>query len=343
MQTFQTLKDAPAGTIKNGTKVLVRADMDVALENGNIAEKYRLDQMLPTLNFLKEKGAHIILAGHIGRPEGKPVKELSTKMLKPYFDEVFGSDQSGRLDNSGTGTYELLENLRFDPREEQNDSSFAGEMSSKADVYVNECFSTSHRNHASFVAITKLLPSFAGFRLEKEVETLSTVIKNPARPLVALIGGAKIEAKKPVIDKLIEVADHVLVGGKIGLGWQVETTSASPANLLLPSDYAEMQKDIGPSTIETYRKIIMRAKTVIWAGPMGYFEDEKFATGSVKLAQAIVDSGAFSVAGGGDTISFLDKYGFLDKFNFISTGGSAMLKFLAGDKLPGLEALGYAN
>ena len=336
MQTFQTLKDAPAGTIKNGTKVLVRADMDVALENGKIAEKYRLDQMLPTLNFLKEKGARIMLAGHIGRPNGKPVNELSTKVLKPYFDEILGVSSFGI---AGTSTYELLENLRFDPREEQNDPSFAQELAARADVYVNECFSTSHRNHTSFVAITKLLPSYAGLRLEKEVETLSTVIKKPARPLVALIGGTKIETKKPVIDKFIEVADYVLVGGKIGLNWQTDHTTI----LLLPSDYAEMEKDIGPSTIETYRRIILQAKTVIWAGPMGYFEDEKFASGSIKLAQAIVDSRAFSVAGGGDTISFLDKYGFLDKFNFISTGGSAMIKFLAGDKLPGLEALGYTD
>jgi len=339
MQTFQTLKDAPAGTIKNGTKVLVRADMDVALENGKIAEKYRLDQMLPTLNFLKEKGARIMLAGHIGRPNGKPVNELSTKVLKPYFDEILGVSSSGI---AGTTTYELLENLRFDPREEQNDPSLAKELAAKADVYVNECFSTSHRNHTSFVAITKLLPSYAGLRLEKEVETLSTVIKKPARPLVALIGGTKIETKKPVIDKFIEVADYVLVGGKIGLNWNVELAT-NATNLLLPSDYAEMEKDIGLSTIETYRKIILQAKTVIWAGPMGYFEDEKFASGSIKLAQAIVDSRAFSIAGGGDTITFLDKYGFLDKFNFISTGGSAMLKFLAGDKLPGLEALGYTD
>jgi len=328
MQTFQTLKNAPANTLNKDAKVLVRADLDVPIENGKIVETYRLDQMLPTLNFLKEKGTHIVLAGHIGRPEGRHVNELSTKILRPYFDEKLGAT-----------TYELLENLRFDPREEQNDSTYVQELASKADIYVNECFSTSYRNHASFVAITKLLPSYAGFRLEKEVQTLSAVLKNPIRPLVVLVGGSKVEAKKPVIEKFIEIADHILVGGKIGNNWNAGRTT----NLLLPFDYAEMGKDIGPTTIEIYRQLILQAKTVIWAGPMGNYEEGKFALGSIELAQAIVDSKAFSVAGGGDTIAVLDRYGFLDKFTFVSTGGSAMLKFLAGDKMPGLEALGYAN
>ena len=312
--------------INTNTKVFVRADLDVPVKNGQILEKYRLDAMLPTLKYLQEKHTKIIIAGHMGKPHGKLAEELSTKQLLPYFNE-----------NLGVDTFNLLENLRFDIREEQNNTEYAHELAGMADVYVNESFSTSHEVHASIVSLPKLLPSYAGLRLLKEVENLKKVLVNPARPLVALIGGVKLDAKKPAAQKFIQTADMVLVGGKIGNNWNAPI----PANMKIPKDYAEMGKDIGPKTIETYKQIIATAKTVIWSGPLGAYEEEKFALGTNEIAQAIIDSGAFSVIGGGDTVAALEKGGFITKFGFVSTGGSAMLAFLVNGNLPGLEALGY--
>jgi phosphoglycerate kinase len=320
---MQSLENAP---IQKGTKVFVRGDLDVPIKNGAVQESFRLDSMLPTLNYLKQKQAYIILAGHIGKPKGKFVKELSTEQLKPYFNKHLGE-----------GSYVLLENLRFDPREEQNDLAFSRELSKLADLYINECFSTSHRKHASFVGIPQFIPAFAGFRLIREVEVLSRAIKNPKRPLVAIIGGAKIESKLPVINKFLEVADAVLVGGKIGMEWEGHV----PNNLYLPKDYANENKDIGSQTIKGFEDMLQTAGTVVWAGPMGLYEEIPYDNGTKLAAEAVIRSGAYSIAGGGDTISALNKIGLGDKFDFISTGGGAMLEFLAKGTLPGIEVLNH--
>lgn len=305
--------------ITPGTRVFVRCDIDVPIENGQIGETYRLESILPTLLFLKEKKAKIIIAGQIG-------DETSTKILLPYFTEKLGE-----------GNFELLENLRFNPGEKKNDPKFAAELASKADIYVNECFSTSHREHASFVELPKLLPSYAGFRLIKEVENLSKILDNPNKPLVAIIGGAKIESKLPVVQKFLEIADAVLLGGKVSMEWK----GAVPEKLYLSKDFAKGKKDIGPKTIEGFSEIISYARTIIWAGPMGLYEEKPYDTGTRSIADAIINSKAFSVIGGGDTTAAVNKFGLLDKFGFASTGGGAMLDFLAKGTLPGLKALGY--
>ncbi|OGC68977.1 hypothetical protein A2415_04230 [candidate division WWE3 bacterium RIFOXYC1_FULL_39_7] len=319
---MKSLREAP---INIGTKVFIAADLDVPMENGTILETYRLDNLIPTIKYVLEKGGIPILGGHIGSPKGQIVDELSTKRLKLYFDEKLG-----------VGNYMLLENLRFDKREEENSVDYAKELAGKADVYVNENFSTSHRNHASIVQLPRLLPSYAGFRLEDEVANLSKVIDSPRRPLVAIIGGAKLESKKPTVSRFIELADYVLIGGRIGLEWAEEI----PGNLILPLDYQDDNKDIGSETIEKYCDIISSAKTVLWAGPLGMYEEDKYIIGTRKIAEAITkNTDCFSVIGGGDLVAATNKLGLLTNFGFVSTGGGAMLEFLVKSTLPGIEAL----
>jgi phosphoglycerate kinase len=318
MKTVNEIKIQP------GTKVFVRADLDVPLQDNQIVDDFRLQAILPTLKYLQQQQAHIIIAGHIGRPKGNPNPQLSTKHLQSYLEQHLNPAQ-----------FELLENLRFDPREETGDDSLAQELAGKADIYVNESFATSHRNHASITGIPKFLPGFAGLRLAQEIEVLSLLLNDCPRPLIAIVGGAKIESKKPVVQKFTQIADHVLIGGKIGLDWD-ETI---PQNLHLPTDYAQDNLDIGPQTIQSFMDIIQTAKTVVWAGPLGMWEDPKYMQGSKSIADQIANSQAKWIIGGGDTISCIKHLNLLNRVDFASTGGSAMLEYLVKETLPGLEAL----
>lgn len=320
----KNINEAP---IKRGVKVFVASDLDVPLNSGVIMDTYRLDCMLPSLKYIVEKEGFPIIGGHIGRPKGKVVEDLSTKTLKPYFDRYLGP-----------GNYELLENLRFDPREESAPEEFAKELASKADIYVNEVFSTSHREESYITGVPKHLPSYAGIRLAKEIETLSGLLQYFARPFVVVIGGAKIEDKKPVVNRFLELADTVLLGGKVALDWNEKV----PNNLQLPNDYASEFKDIGPSTITRYKHEIETARTVLWAGPMGAYEEPMYFDGSKAVAESITkitQLGAYTVAGGGDTAEILRSLNLRDKLSFLSTGGGAMLEYLVNGTLPGLEAL----
>ncbi len=316
-----SLNQAP---LTKNTKVFVAADLDVPLKDGSILDTYRLDCMAETLEYLVQKGASVLLAGHIKQPHGVPNPDLSTKHLSSYFAQKYPG-----------ANIRLLENLRFDLREEENDPVFAQELASLADIYVNEIFDTSHRLHTSIVGVPKLLPSYAGFHLQKTVDTLKKVLENPNRPLVVIIGGAKLESKKPAVTAFLKLADYVLLGGKIGLDW----TDSRPTNLQLPIDYAQDNKDIGPQTIAKFTQIIKTARTVVWAGPLGAYEDPSFLQGTQKIAEALAVSSAFSIVGGGDTVAALKMVNQLQHINFVSTGGSAMLQFLATGTLPGLEAL----
>ena len=320
---MNSIKDA---NIAEGTRVFVRADLDVPIRDGKIQNTFRLDSSLETLQYLSSKKAKILIAGKIGRPEGAYNESLSTKQLQPYFEK-----------NLPNTDFEILENLRFDVREEFTSDEFAQELAQKADIYVNECFATSHRDDTSIVAVPKFLPSYAGITLMKEVEALKKVIKEPNRPLVSIIGGAKLSTKKPVVSKFLEISEYVLVGGKIGLDW----SEAIPDNLMIPIDYSTDTKDIGVETVEEYKKIIKSAKSIIWNGPMGLFEEPPFDKATNEIAKVIVESGAYSVIGGGDTVAAISNLGLLDKFNFVSTGGGAMLEFITKENLPGLEVLGY--
>jgi len=313
-------KNMAINTIKDfnfkNKRVLLRVDFNVPMdESGKIEDDFRIQQTLPTIKYLLKKQARPVLCSH--RSDGKSLAP-AWKQLEKYMD-------IDRL--------VFLENLRLEKGEESNSASFAKKLSSLADVYINDAFGVCHRKHASVVGVPKYLPSGMGLLLEKEVKALSKVLENPKRPLVAIIGGAKIESKSAVIDNFLKVADSILIGGKIG--FQLKKKSAK---LHLPSDYIN-DYDIGSETIKEFKKIIAGAGTVVWAGPMGWFEKKGYEKGTREIAKAIIKSKAFSVVGGGDTLSALEKFKLRDKFDHVSTGGGAMLSFLAGDKLPGLESL----
>ncbi len=342
-----------------GKKVFLRTDIDVPLsENGQIADDTRLKESLETLNFLLQNGAIVILAGHLGRPQGEE-EDLSAEPITQWYAEKFRVESSElRVQNIGgfdgwkiSDNLFLLENLRFNPGEESNPTTrseqvFARKLASLADIYVNDAFASSHRAHASIVGIAKLLPHFAGFMLKKEIETLSALLNNPKRPLTVIIGGAKIDTKLPVVEKMHQIADYVLVGGLIAeetkalLKVQHEKVVDRKSALLI-ADLNQDETDITPKDVENFIQIVNLSQTVIWNGPVGKTEgnEDNLEIGTAKLARGIVESRVYSVVGGGDTISYLKKIGLLEKFSFVSTGGGAMLEFLSGEKLPGIEVL----
>lgn len=345
-------------------KVLLRLDLDVPLSpNSTIQDDTRLLDSLETLTYLLDNGATVFIIGHLGRPEHKlKIQNSESKIedskyslepvarwFKKHFNNTYQHSETFIDGFYGWKISEylfLLENLRFYKGEEENDREFSKKLASLADIYVNDAFAVSHREHSSLVGVAKFLPHFAGFRLRKEVETLGNILQNPKRPLVVIIGGAKIETKLPVVEKMHHLADYVLVGGKIAeetkvlLKVQHEKVKGRKS-VLLVADLNSQETDITPKDAENFLQIINLAKTVVWNGPLGKVEEQigDKDAGSFKVASCIVKSGAYSIVGGGDTLGFLQKIGLLSKFSFVSTGGGAMLEFLSGEKLPGIEAL----
>lgn len=335
--------------VKN-KKVLVRVDFDVAMDKNNqVIDGFRIAKSLPTINYLQTRGAIVILISHLGRPKTNSLEDRRKFGLEPvakyiqkeyglkikFINDCIGNKVWSEIDALKSGEVALLENLRFYKQEEKNDLKFAKDLASLADIYVNEGFGASHRRHSSYVGITKFLPSYAGLLLEKEVLTLSKILNNPKKPAVAIIGGVKLETKLPLIKSLAKKNDYILVGGRIGL-----KLKPSSKKTILPIDYqGENKFDIGEKTIAIFKEIIKKAKTIVWSGPMGMFENKRFETGTKEIGIAVAKSKAFKVVGGGDTIAALDKYKLFSKMDFVSTGGGAMLEFLSGDKLPGIEAL----
>lgn len=319
-------------------KVLVRADLNVPLsDSGQILDDFRIRQAIPTIKYLIDNGAQkIILMSHLGRPDGKVMEEFSLRPVARRLEELLGE----KVALGGEGKIALLENLRFKIGEEGNDENFAKEFSKLGDIYINDAFGASHRAHASIVGVPKFLPSGAGFLLEKEIKTLGNLLKNPAKPLIAIIGGKKVEDKVKAIDKISEVADWVIVSGLIKKEIDDKNIKLRyPEKIIGPIDEIGGGKDVGPKTSGLFRDKIMQAKTVFWNGPLGRIEEDEFSKGSEALAKAIIDSKAFSVIGGGETVEFINKLGLVEKFNHVSTGGGAMLEFLSGEELPGLTVL----
>lgn len=307
-----------------GSRVLVRCDLDVPVKDGSVAEPFRLELALETLKYIIGNGGLPIICGHMGRPKGKVDSALSTNQLKPYFQTNLKSE------------FELLENLRFDPREEADDADFARDLAQKANLYVNESFATCHRKAASITGLPKFLPAYAGFRLAQEVEALKKVLEHPARPVVAIVGGAKLESKRPVIEKFAQIADAVLVGGRLALEEPINMQKVHP-----PVDYVD-SKDVGPKTLTLWKDMIAPAKTIIWSGPVGMFEDDAYSIGTKTVADwcaKATELGCFTLAGGGDTVAALARFGRLNDVSFVSSGGGAMLDFLVDGTLPGIEAL----
>ncbi|MEK7125194.1 MAG: phosphoglycerate kinase [Patescibacteria group bacterium] len=358
MKTIDQLNDIA------GKKVLLRADFDVAVNaDGTVREPFRIQRQRATIDFLLSRGARVLIAAHISAiPSFAAIAEqISTIVGQPLSVLKTLEDIPAFL--AGNETIALLENIRTWPEEEKNDDAFAATLAHGFDYYVNNAFAACHREHASVVAIARHLPSYAGLLVEEEVATLDEVIRAPAAGKVVIMGGAKASTKIPVIKYLLDKAESVLVGGVIAndmakaLGRDVGSSvvdenyaellaglDLADARLVIPEDFVIADGkflDIGARSTEQFLSSIGKARTVVWNGPLGMFEDERFRMATSRVAQAIVDSGAGSIIGGGDTITALDTSGLLDKFGFVSTGGGAMLMFLAGEKLPGLEVLGY--
>ena len=375
-----------------GKKVLVRVDFNVPISGGEVGDDTRIQAALPTIEYLLENGAAVILCSHLGRPKGEYDPELSLQPVAEYLDNMidaqvkFAEDCIGDVaqkaaKNLEPGQVLVLENTRFHAGEKKNDPEFAKELASLAELFVNDAFGTAHRAHASNVGVADYLPSAAGFLLEKEIKYLGNAIADPERPFVAILGGAKISDKIGVIDNLIENADRILIGGGMAntffkaqgyalaeslveddvLDTAKDMLDMAGGKIVLPVDVVIADDfsadaadkimdvgdvpagwrilDIGPRTVEAFSDIIKRAGTVVWNGPMGVFEFEKFAKGTFEVAKAIAESAATGIIGGGDSTSAIKKSGLDDKITHISTGGGASLEMLEGKTLPGLAAL----
>ncbi|HXK41101.1 MAG TPA: phosphoglycerate kinase [Candidatus Paceibacterota bacterium] len=349
-------------------KVLLRVDFDVPVsERDEIQEKFRIEKQKPTVDYLVERGAKVVMAAHISDPDVGSFGELIPQLHILLGREVGFikkiEDIGGYLANyPGVG---LLDNIRKFDGEKENSRELAEKLSKGFDIYINNDFAVCHRDHASVSAITGFLPSFAGLLVKEEVTGLQKAIDSPKAGKVVIIGGAKAETKVPVVKNFVGKAELILLGGVVAndvlkergqdMGSSVVDENSkellagldiNDPKLLVPEDFVVFDHkilDIGEETIRKYADAVSRASVVIWNGPMGLFENPSFAMGTNQLAKAIVDSNAYKIMGGGDTISAVDKLGLMGKFDFVSTGGGAMLAFLAGEKLPGLEALGYYN
>jgi phosphoglycerate kinase len=354
-----------AGDLK-GKKVLMRTDFDVPVgPDGNIAEKHRVERQKATIEYLLSRGARVLMIAHISAvPSFGPLMNQLQQLLglQIRFCRDMAEAQAYWDDD---GTLALLENLRSNPGEEANDHAFAQELIAGADVYVNNAFAVCHRAHASVATVPTLLPAYAGLLVQEEVDALGKFIDAPAQGKVVYIGGAKASTKAPVVRNIIGKAQYVAVGGVLAndiykeLGRSIGSSRADEnsgellagldlhdSRLIVPTDEViddGQIVDIGPGTAVAFAKLAHGASTIVWNGPMGKFEDARFMPGTAAIANAIADSGARSIVGGGDTISAVDSLGLLEKFTFVSTGGGAMLAFLAGQPLPGLEALGYLH
>ena len=380
-----------------GKKVLLRCDFNVPQDKatGAITSDARLVGALPTINYLLEKGAAVIACSHLGKPKGEWKDSLTLKPVAVRLGELLGKDVIFAKDIVGEdakakaaalkgGQIMLLENLRFDPREEKNDPAFAKELADMAELYVSDAFGTVHRAHASTAGVAAFLPAVSGLLVAKELEMLGGALDNPKRPLVAILGGAKVSSKIGVINSLLEKADTVIIGGgmsytfsaaqggKVGnslleADWEdyandmVKKAAEKGVKLLLPVDTVVGDKfdanadskvvkagaiddgwegmDIGPETAKLYAQAVADAGTVIWNGPMGVFEFEKFAVGTRAVAEALAKSGAITIIGGGDSAAAVEQMGLADKMSHISTGGGASLEFLEGKELPGVACL----
>lgn len=378
-----------------GKKVFCRVDFNVPMQNGVITDDTRVRAALPTIKYLVEQGAKVILASHMGRPKGEvkeelrltPVaKKLSELLNKEVAkaDEAYGENVKAMIEKMSDGDVLLLENVRFYPGEEKNDPELAKEFASLADIFVNDAFGAAHRAHASTEGIAKYLPAVSGFLMQKELDVLGKAMSNPERPFTAIIGGAKVKDKIGVIENLLDKVDNLIIGGGLAYtfikakGLEIGTSLVEedkidmaksfmqkaeekgvkfymPIDATIAPEFGEnvetkivdidsipadwMSLDIGPKTVELYSDVIKNSKLVIWNGPMGVFEFDKFANGTKGVAEALASSEAFSVIGGGDSAAAAEKFHLADKMSHISTGGGASLEFIEGKELPGVVAL----
>ena len=331
-----------------GKKVFIRLDFDVPIKNGEIKDDSRLISGFESVKYLIEKGAIVIAAGHIGRPDGIEEK-LSTKIVAKWFQKKLLTSKVSETEVEGFKAWRVspklivLENLRFDKGEEENNDDFSKNLASTAQIYVNEAFGVSHRKHASVYGITKHLPGFAGYHLMREVKILSKALEKPKRPLTFIIGGAKIETKLPLISKMHSLSDFVLVGGELAeqtkiLAKEQHAQIAGQKAMLLVADLTQNTFDITLNSVKNFEQVIEKSETIVWNGPMGFIE-EGYTEATLELAKIIDNKKAHKIIGGGDTIGYLSDKNLLNNYDLVSMGGGAMLEFLSGEKLPGIEAL----
>jgi phosphoglycerate kinase len=344
---LKTLKDFNF----SGKRVLVRCDFNVPLaENGNILDDFKIKETLPTIEYLISRSSKIVLMSHLGEPEGKivPILKLDKiqERLMEYLDfsitkapDCIGSEIEKYTFGLNPGEILLLENLRFHKEETENDENFSKELSKLGDIYINDAFGACHRAHASIMGLPKYLPSGIGFLLEKEIKNLNKILEDPKKPLVAIIGGKKVETKVKFIDKISEKADFVIISGLIKKEAQNKKIAFKYKEKIVAPFDSLSGFDIDEKTRELFKEKILAAKTILWNGPFGKTEDKKYSKGTLVIANAIIESEAFSVVGGGETVEFLNREGLISKFSHVSTGGGAMLAYLAGEQLPGLKAL----
>ncbi|WP_308618663.1 phosphoglycerate kinase [uncultured Eubacterium sp.] len=380
-----------------GKRVLARCDFNVPLMDGEITNDKRIVAALPTIKYLMEHGAKLILCSHLGRPKGEYKPEFSlapvAKKLSEYLGtevklaedpEVVGENAKRIASELKDGEVMLLENVRYRKEETKNEENFSKELASLADIFVNDAFGTAHRAHCSTTGVAAYLPAVCGFLIQKEIKFMGGALANPKRPLVAILGGAKVSDKIGVISNLIDKCDTIIIGGGMAYtfmkylghsigdslleadwiekaGQMMADAEAKGVKFLIPVDnkvgreYAAdteakivssdeipdgwMGLDIGPKSMEVFVDAIKGAGTVIWNGPMGVSEWDNFAAGTIAVANAVAESGAVSIIGGGDSVAAVTKLGFADKMSHISTGGGASLEFLEGKELPGIAAL----
>ena len=379
-----------------GKKVLLRCDFNVPQnkETGEITSDKRIVAAIPTIKYLLDNGAAVIACSHLGKPKGEwktkltlaPVAERLSQLLGQdviFAKDIIGEDAQAKAAALQPGQILLLENLRFDIREEKNGADFAKALADMAEIFVSDAFGTVHRAHASTAGVAAYLPAYSGLLVDKELSIMGKALDDPKRPFVAVLGGAKVSDKINVINNLLEKADTIIIGGgmaytfKKAQGYEIGTSlleadrldyakemiekaAAKGVKFLLPVDNlcaaefsadAEpvlvegnipenlMGMDIGPKTVELFAEAVKGAGTIVWNGPMGVFEFDKFAGGTKAMAKALAESGAVTIVGGGDSAAAVEKLGFADKITHISTGGGASLEFLEGKELPGVACL----
>lgn len=380
-----------------GKKVLCRCDFNVPMKDGKITDDFRIVSSLPTVKYLIEQGARVILMSHMGKPKGEPKPELSLGPVALRLTELLGQEVKfiscptvisdgvrEMAEGLSDGEVMLLENTRYRAEETKSEEPFTGELASLGELFVNDAFGTAHRDHSSTAGIARYLPTVSGFLIEKEVKFLGDALDKPERPFVAIMGGAKVGDKIPVIENLMKKVDTIIIGGgmtytffkakgyEIGKsildsdsielsGELLRKAEAAGVKIMLPvdtlctDDFSEnnvievydadkipaelMGMDIGPKTIALYEEEIAKAKTIVWNGPMGVFENPKFEAGTKAVAQALADSDAVTVIGGGDSAAAVEQFGLKDRMTHVSTGGGASMEFLEGKVLPGIACI----
>ncbi|MCM1404173.1 MAG: phosphoglycerate kinase [Prevotella sp.] len=340
--SLAVLTDAP---IQAGTRVLMRVDYNVPLaKDGSISDDKRIKDSLPTVRYCLERGAKVILCSHFGRPDGQPDPQYSLRPVCAHLQTLLpdvtvqfatatvGADVQAQIAALPDGAVLLLENTRFTTAESANDPNFARQLAALGDLFVNDAFGTAHRAHASTVGVAHYLPSYAGLLMEREITNLSRITDRPARPFTVIIGGKKASDKMPLARKLLDVADNVLLGGRVAQEWQ-DDGQPHRAQIYVAPDQG---LDISPATVAAWRPIIESSRTIFWNGPLGQFDvDPSNARGTLAVAQIVANCDAVSVVGGGDTAAAVKDF----HFTHVSTGGGAALEFVEGTTLPGIACL----